>query len=451
MKTLAKIAMIVLMSTGSWMLPQKASAQFPGISFQVFYDQLSPYGAWVDDPNYGYVWIPDETAGFYPYGTNGHWVLTVFGWTWVSDYPWGWAPFHYGRWNLDPYYGWIWIPGNEWGPAWVTWRRCNDYYGWAPLGPGITIQMSFNVNFYLPDDRWMFVRDRDFDRADLDRHFIGRRENHDLIRNSRAIKNTRIDNSRKVTYVTGPDAKEVRNITGRNIKPLPITENNQPGKTVVGNDKVQIYKPMVTRENGQGHKTAPGSIVSREKIKPVTERTKGDLIRSDSKTNLRTGKEQPPSEKKTVLPKYERTDKSNQLRKQQPPIETRDREQINPKRTEQPPIETRNREQINPKRTEQPPIETRNREQTKNKRTEQPPIETRNREQSNMKHNVKPPVETRTREQSNQKRVGTSDKITQPVQKENSPKRSNEKVEPRRNAGTATERNEKGESPRRSN
>ncbi len=65
--------------------------------------------------------------------------MTEYGWTWLSDYPWGWAPFHYGRWDFDNSFGWFWIPGNEWGPAWVTWRRANGYYGWAPMSPGINL------------------------------------------------------------------------------------------------------------------------------------------------------------------------------------------------------------------------------------------------------------------------------------------------------------------------
>ena len=311
MKTLAKITMIVLMSAGAWMLPQRASAQYPGISFQVFYDQLSPYGAWVDDPNYGYVWIPDEGPEFYPYGTGGHWVFTDYGWTWVSNFQWGWAPFHYGRWNFDSYYGWIWVPGNVWGPAWVSWRSCNGYYGWAPLAPGITIQMSFTNNYYLPDDRWMFVRDRDFDREDIDRHFVGRRENHDLIRNARVIENTRVDNSRKVTYVAGPDARDVRTATGRNIKPVPVKDNTQPGRTVIEKGAVAIYRPPVEKEEVHGQKPAPVKIIPKDNIKPVAERTKGDMVNPASKTNQQRGNDQGQPAQKTVTPKYERTDKTN--------------------------------------------------------------------------------------------------------------------------------------------
>src|SRR3546814_14192688 len=93
------------------------------VSFQTFYDELAPHGEWIDDPEYGYIWLPYAEQGFQPYATNGHWVMTNYGNTWVSDYEWGWAPFHYGRWTYTDYYGWAWIPGYERGPAWVSWRR----------------------------------------------------------------------------------------------------------------------------------------------------------------------------------------------------------------------------------------------------------------------------------------------------------------------------------------
>ena len=82
-----------------------------------FYDELDPYGQWVQTPEYGTVWIPNAGPGFQPYATNGHWVITEYGNTWVSDYAWGWGPFHYGRWYQDRYRGWAWIPGRDWGPA----------------------------------------------------------------------------------------------------------------------------------------------------------------------------------------------------------------------------------------------------------------------------------------------------------------------------------------------
>src|SRR5436190_18975603 len=94
-----KITFLILF-LGMFIIPQKVSSQV-FVSFQVFYDELSPYGYWVDNSIYGYVWVPSESAGFIPYASNGHWIYTDLGWTWVSYYSWGWAPFHYGRWYYD--------------------------------------------------------------------------------------------------------------------------------------------------------------------------------------------------------------------------------------------------------------------------------------------------------------------------------------------------------------
>lgn len=124
-------------------------------SYDEFYDELSPYGDWMDYPSYGRVWRPRVEPDFQPYGTNGRWEMSEYGNTWVSDYPWGWAPFHYGRWTFDSYYGWVWIPGYEWGPAWVTWRSGGGYYGWAPLGPGMGLDINININ--IPYNYWVFV------------------------------------------------------------------------------------------------------------------------------------------------------------------------------------------------------------------------------------------------------------------------------------------------------
>ncbi|MEI7662892.1 MAG: DUF6600 domain-containing protein, partial [Bacteroidota bacterium] len=98
MKTKIKIiALLAVLFICTWVTPGSASAQEGSVSFQVFYNELSPYGSWIENPQYGYVWVPDVSPGFIPYSTNGYWVFTDEGWTWVSNYAWGWAPFHYGR------------------------------------------------------------------------------------------------------------------------------------------------------------------------------------------------------------------------------------------------------------------------------------------------------------------------------------------------------------------
>ena len=91
-----------------------------------FEGQLAPYGAWVHDSRYGYVWVPDSVVvgrDFAPYRTAGRWAVTDEGdWVWISDYDWGYIPFHYGRWVWIPARGWAWVPGRVYAPAWVEWR-----------------------------------------------------------------------------------------------------------------------------------------------------------------------------------------------------------------------------------------------------------------------------------------------------------------------------------------
>ena len=73
---------------------QRAHAQEVTVSYQSFYDELSPYGQWVSDPEYGNVWVPNEEPGYRPYASRGHWAMTENGNMWVSDVPWGWACYH---------------------------------------------------------------------------------------------------------------------------------------------------------------------------------------------------------------------------------------------------------------------------------------------------------------------------------------------------------------------
>ena len=94
MKQLIRIfALVITLNFVSAIFPGKISAQQNNVYFQEFYDQLSPYGQWIDDSEYGYIWIPTAGPDFIPYLSNGYWVFTDYGWTWVSDYEWGWAVF----------------------------------------------------------------------------------------------------------------------------------------------------------------------------------------------------------------------------------------------------------------------------------------------------------------------------------------------------------------------
>ena len=109
-------------------------------------DDLDQYGTWSNEPDYGYVWQPNEPAGWSPY-SSGQWTWEDwYGWTWVAYEPWGWAPYHYGRWFYRQQMGWAWYPGarftrHYWSPglvAFVGWGGAGfglGYVGWVPLAP----------------------------------------------------------------------------------------------------------------------------------------------------------------------------------------------------------------------------------------------------------------------------------------------------------------------------
>jgi hypothetical protein len=164
-------------------------------SYQSFYDDLSPYGQWIDDPRYGYVWLPDVGPDFKPYATNGHWVYTDDGWTWASDYQWGWAAFHYGRWFFSNGYGWMWVPGNEWAPAWVTWRNSNDYYGWAPMEPGVNVDYAYGGGYNPPAHYWCFVPHQYVSSPYVRNYYVNESRNVTIINQTTIINNTTIVNN----------------------------------------------------------------------------------------------------------------------------------------------------------------------------------------------------------------------------------------------------------------
>ncbi|MBD3748979.1 MAG: hypothetical protein IE931_05740 [Sphingobacteriales bacterium] len=228
---------------------------YGNITLQTFYDELSYYGDWINNPKYGYVWRPNVDSDFRPYYTNGHWVMTEYGNTWVSDYDWGWAAFHYGRWYYDNYDGWIWVPDTNWGPAWVTWRSGGGYYGWAPLGPRVSININIG-NVFIPDFYWVFIPQRYIYYPSY-YSFWSPRRNVYIIRNTTFINNVYVN--RNARFYCGPGVDDIRRATRRDVPIYRIADDSRPGATRVSRDEIRIYRPEVRGENSR---TAPRSVVN---------------------------------------------------------------------------------------------------------------------------------------------------------------------------------------------
>jgi len=216
------------------------------VDFNSFYDALSPYGDWQNDPEYGQVWTSNE-PGFTPYYSNGNWAYSDAGWAWVSNYSWGWAPFHYGRWAFRGH--WMWVPGYDWAPAWVSWRTGGDYYGWAPLGPGINVGAGVGYGGFIAPERWNFCPRNYITSGHFNNYCIDRSRNITVINNTTVINN--VNTYRNTRFVAGPERRDVERYTNSRINPMPIRNAGRPGATTINRGAIQMYRPNVRPGNNQ--------------------------------------------------------------------------------------------------------------------------------------------------------------------------------------------------------
>ncbi len=122
------------------------------------------------------------------------------------------------RWFYENGYGWIWVPGNEWAPAWVSWRGGGDYYGWAPLGPRISVDIALN-NYNPPVNYWNFVPSRYMGNPGWHNYYVNESRNVTIIHQTTIINNYSGTNRSRYTYAPGPDPNEVRRVSGNQFAP----------------------------------------------------------------------------------------------------------------------------------------------------------------------------------------------------------------------------------------
>src|SRR5438128_10842122 len=193
----------------------RTDEQRPTASYDTFYNQLDRYGDWRETSDYGYVWQPRQAQSrtWRPY-TDGHWVYTDVGWTWVSEEPFGWATYHYGRWTRLRNIGWVWVPGDEWAPAWVSWRKSNDYVGWAPLPPEARFDRGTGIHnwsdsyYDVGPDQYCFVETKQFGAPRLESSVIPSERNVTIVNQTTNVTNITYNNTTIVNE--GPSYDEVR-------------------------------------------------------------------------------------------------------------------------------------------------------------------------------------------------------------------------------------------------
>ncbi len=234
----------------------------PPTDVSYFYDQLSPYGTWVELDGVGWCWQPRVVVinrAWRPYCDAGYWVYSDAGWYWQSTYSWGWAPFHYGRWQLHPRCGWVWLPDRVWGPSWVVWRSESDHCGWAPLPPravfdvGIGwrfngVRVGLDFDFGLRADHFTFIAVKDFTNHDLGHRRlppveVTRVYNHTTIINNYTVNNRTIVNQGiKVDRVAAATHSQIRTVA---IRDVPAGRGSAPRTQTPGRSDSVVYRPQL--------------------------------------------------------------------------------------------------------------------------------------------------------------------------------------------------------------
>lgn len=230
----------------------------------VFYQQLQPYGTWMQIADHGWCWQPSvvvSTPTWRPYADRGRWLYTDCGWYWQSDYAWGWAPFHYGRWVLHARSGWLWVPDTTWGPAWVVWRSSASHCGWAPLPPGALlvagsglhfggVRVGLNFDFGLARHHYTFIPftrfcDRNPQYFALTPTVVQNVFNQTTVINHIEVNNhVVVNNGIPAERVATLTRSEIRKVTVREAAPQPQAFARLDKLEKAGDDLV-IYRPTL--------------------------------------------------------------------------------------------------------------------------------------------------------------------------------------------------------------
>ena len=231
-------------------------------SYDTFYTKLDPYGDWRETADYGYVFQPRAAEGsrkWRPY-TNGRWVYTDAGWTWVSEEPFGWATYHYGRWTRLRHIGWVWVPGDEWAPAWVSWRKSDDYVGWAPLPPEANFDRRAGIhhwadNYYdLGPEEYSFVPTNEFGSQRIEQTVVPQERNVTIVSQTTNVTNITYNNTMIVNQ--GPNYEDLSRRSRQPIARLRLErgaqfEGDNP-RAIVRGEVISMPAPFIAPAQRRG-------------------------------------------------------------------------------------------------------------------------------------------------------------------------------------------------------
>src|SRR5450830_585897 len=345
------VATILLGALGMVIPAPQARAQVSvSVSIGAFYDELSPYGEWVDC-TYGECWVPRGVgAGWHPY-TNGQWIYTRYGWTWVSSDPWGANPYHYGTWAFIGRHGWVWVPGTVWAPAWVTWSYSDSYVGWAPMPPTV----GFGSAGYsgrpvvVNEAQYVFVPTNRFVGTNVTSVRVEPRRNAEIFRQAKPV--TRFEVSGGVVRNMAVPVATVQRAMGRKIETREISTANTTPRTVSSGGVAR---------SGRVAMVAPARDV---KAARASRQTAAPATPQQHQQQAKPQRQAPPQQQQQAKPQRQAPPQQQQQAKQQqakpqrqaPPQQQQQAKQQQAKPQHQPPQQQQQAKQQQAQPQHQPP------------------------------------------------------------------------------------------------
>ena len=269
------------------------------VDYKNFYDQLSPYGEWLEvrpeevglqfntassdysnsdlfslsdiigvkevyaaaeDAEMVFVWKPsnelgvklvkEETAEFKPY-TNGQWIYTDEGWYFKAPTPAEETVSHYGRWVNTPSAGWLWVPGRVWSPAWVDWKQDEKYLAWAPLPPSVYV-VNNTVNVPVIEERNYVIVEKKYFLEPQVYKYTTINSSLSPVREMTRIENIVIVNNTIINK--GPAVNIFEALIGKVINPVKIVTVKNIAEAKYTDREYIVYKPVFKKYKNKGNK-----------------------------------------------------------------------------------------------------------------------------------------------------------------------------------------------------
>jgi hypothetical protein len=111
------------------------------------------------------------------------------------------------------------VPDDEWAPAWVSWRKSDDYVGWAPLPPEARFDRRTGIhnwsdNYYdIGPEQYCFVETKQFGAPRIQSSVLPTERNVTIVNQTTNVTNITYNNRTVVNQ--GPSYDELRTRTAQ--------------------------------------------------------------------------------------------------------------------------------------------------------------------------------------------------------------------------------------------